>query len=443
MTVTAERSATRRGPAIHVWAAAVSVYLLAVFHRSSLSVAGLIAAERFDISASQLSTFTMVQLLVYAAMQIPVGLMLDRFGPRRMLLVGLTVLTVAQLGFAFAGTYQTGIISRVFVGAGDAMVFISVLRLVSAWFSPLRIPVVTQLTGLTGQLGAVTAAVPMTVAFQHFGWTTTYGAAAAIGIVLGSWLYLVVRDTPERRIMSGPRISAAAVIEALRMSWRQPGTRLAFWTHFSLQYGATVLALLWGFPFFVRGQGLSPTTAGILLTVLTAATMVSGPFIGVLVGKRPFHRSTLVLVILGALVTAWTAVLAWPGPAPVWLLVLLVCTLGVGGPGSMVAFDFARTFNPPERLGSATGIVNQGGFIASLTAIVSIGVVLDVLTPGTGSNYSPDSFTRAMCVQYVLWGVGATQIIRYRRKARTDLAERDPEAYERLRAGGRLLAPQH
>lgn len=442
MTAVAPRPANRRGPAIHVWAAAVSVYLLAVFHRSSLSVAGLIAADRFDISASQLSTFTMVQLLVYAAMQIPVGLMLDRFGPRRMLLVGLTVLTVAQLGFAFAGTYQTGIISRVFVGVGDAMVFISVLRLVSAWFSPLRIPVITQLTGLTGQLGAVTAAVPMTLAFQRFGWTETYGVAAAIGVVLGAWLYLVVRDTPERRVVSGPRISARAVVDALRVSWRQPGTRLAFWTHFSLQYGATVLALLWGFPFFVRGQGLSPTTAGILLTVLTAATMVSGPFIGVLVGRRPFHRSTMVLVILGALVTAWTAVLAWPGPAPLWLLVLLVCTLGVGGPGSMVAFDFARTFNPPERLGSATGIVNQGGFIASLLAIVSIGVVLDVLTPGTSSNYSPSSFTWAMCVQYVLWGIGATQIVRYRRKARTDLAARDPQAYERLRAGGQLLAPQ-
>ncbi|MGH3360558.1 MAG: MFS transporter, partial [Nocardioidaceae bacterium] len=332
--------------------------------------------------------------------------------------------------------------SRVFVGVGDAMIFISVLRLVSTWFAPLRIPVVTQLTGLTGQFGAVAAAVPMTLAFQKFGWTQTYGVAAGLGVVLGAWLYLIVRDSPQEKVVSGPRISAHAVAEGLRSSWRQPGTRLAFWTHFSLQFGATTLALLWGFPFFVRGQGVSPTTAGVLITILTAATMVSGPFIGVLVGRRPFHRSTLVLVILGSLVAAWTAVLVWPGPAPVWLLVVLVCTLGVGGPGSMVAFDFARTFNPPERLGSATGIVNQGGFIASLLAIVGIGLVLDVLTPGTSSSYSADSFTTAMGVQYVLWGVGATQIIRYRRRARTDLASRDPEAYAQLRAGGRVLAPQ-
>ncbi len=440
MTATVARETNVR--ALSVWAAAVAVYLLAVFHRSSLSVAGLIAADRFDISASQLSTFTMVQLLVYAAMQIPVGLMLDRFGPRRMLLVGLTVLTVAQLSFAFAGTYASGIAARVFVGIGDAMIFISVLRLVSTWFPPMRIPVVTQITGLVGQLGAVTAAVPMTMAFQHFGWTDTYLVAAGIGVVLGVWLFLIVRDTPEQRIVRGPSISAEAVIDGLRSSWRQPGTRLAFWTHFSLQYGATTLALLWGFPFFVRGQGVSPTGAGLLLTLLTVATMISGPFVGVLVGHRPFHRSTLVLAILAVLIGAWTAVLAWPGAAPMWLLVVFVCAVGVGGPGSMVAFDFARTFNPPERLGSATGIVNQGGFIASLLAILGIGLVLDVLTPGTSSNYSPESFTWAMCVPYVLWTIGAAQIIRYRRKARTELATRDPQAYEELRYNGRALTPQ-
>ena len=69
-----------------VWLAAVAVYILAVFHRTSLSVAGLAAVDRFGISAAELATFTMVQLLVYAGMQIPVGVLLDRYGSRRLLL---------------------------------------------------------------------------------------------------------------------------------------------------------------------------------------------------------------------------------------------------------------------------------------------------------------------------------------------------------------------
>ena len=81
------------------------VYLVAVFHRSSLAVAGLAATDRFDISASQLATFTMLQLLVYAGMQIPVGLLVDRFGSRSVLLCGTILLTLAQTGFALAETY--------------------------------------------------------------------------------------------------------------------------------------------------------------------------------------------------------------------------------------------------------------------------------------------------------------------------------------------------
>jgi hypothetical protein len=101
----------------------------------------------------------------------------------------------------------------------------------------------------------------------------------------------------------------------------------------------------------------------------------------------------------------------------------------------MVGFDFARTFNPVSRLGSATGIVNIGGFVASLTTIFGIGVVLDVLTPGGSTDYSHDTFRWAMAFQYVIWGFGAVQIWRYRRRTRRKLLHDDPVAYGALRSG--------
>ncbi len=85
----------------------------------------------------------------------------------------------------------------------------------------------------------------------------------------------------------------------------------------------------------------------------------------------------------------WTVVLAWPGDAPFWLLVLLVVVTGVGGPASMIGFDLGRTSNPPERLASATGIINQGGFLASLVLVVAIGVILDWRTPGGSRTPTP------------------------------------------------------
>ena len=401
-----------------VWGVALATYLVAVFHRSSLAVAGLLATERFDLSASQLATFTMLQLLVYALMQVPVGLMVDRYGPRRVLVVGTVLLTVAQVGFALAESYPVALLARVLVGIGDAMTFICVLRLVSRWFAPQRVPLITQLTGTLGQLGSVLAAVPMTIALRELGWTDAYLITASFGVVLTVALLAVVRDAPGTRRLRGPRLSLAAVRVSLSASWRHPGTRLGFWMHFTTQFSATTLALLWGYPFFVQGEGLSEGTAGLLLTLIVVAIMYSGPVLGHLVGRHPWHRSSMVIVIVWAIVAVWTVVLAWPGQAPLWLLVLLTQVVGVGGPASVIGFDLARTSNPAERLASATGIINQAGFSASLILVVAVGLILDWRTPGASTVYSPDAFRWAMSAQYVLWAVGLAQIWRWRRRAR-------------------------
>ncbi|MPZ97501.1 MAG: MFS transporter [Propionibacteriales bacterium] len=418
-----------------VWAAALSVYFLAVFHRTSLGVAGIIAADRFGVTAAQLSTFAMLQLLVYAAMQIPVGVLLDRFGPRRILLTGLALMTLAQVGFAFATSYSTGLLARTFVGIGDAMIFISVLRLVSFWFPPLRSPVITQLTGMIGQLGAIVAAVPLSAALRGFGWERTYLTAAALGVVLAVVLLAVVRDTPAGHEPARMPLRPRAVTAELRQAWSQPGTRLGLWTHFTSQFSANVMALLWGFPFLVTVHDLSPGRAGLVLSLVTASAIVVGPVIGRTVATRPFQRSTLVLGIVSAIVVMWTVVVLWPGPAPVGVLGLLAVVVGVGGPGSMVGFDLARTFNPSHRLGSAIGIVNVGGFVASLLGILGIGVVLDLLTSGSPAGYAAGDFRVAMAVQYVLWAVGGLQIWRYRRRTRKDLLHRDPQGYAAMREG--------
>jgi MFS family permease len=427
-----EPAERRLSQALAVWSVGVATYLLAVFHRSSLAVAGLAATDRFHISAVQLSTFTMLQLIVYAGLQIPVGLLVDRFGPRAVLLTGATVLTLAQTGFAFADSYPLALLARLFVGMGDAMTFICVLRLVNTWFGVRRIPLITQLTGMIGQAGAIIAAIPMTIALSHLGWTKAYLLAASVGVAVVLGLLVVVHDAPNSRSFRGPALSLGDVRRSLAESWQHPGTRLGFWMHFTTQFSATTLGLLWGYPFFVRGEGQSKQTAGVLLTIMVVAVMTAGPVLGWRITVRPWHRSTLVLAIVGAIVTVWTVVLSWPGHAPLWLLVVLVVVTGVGGPASMIGFDLGRTSNPARRLGSATGIINQGGFYASLVLVVAIGLILDWRTPGSGNDYSPSAFRWAMSFQYVLWGIGLVQIWRYRRRARARLKVDDPALWTEL-----------
>jgi MFS family permease len=417
-----------------VLSAAISVYILAVFHRTSLGVAGLIAAQRFHIGSAQLATFTMVQLFVYAAMQIPVGVILDRVGAKKLLVTGVLLMTGGQFAFAFASTFGAGVTARVFVGMGDAMIFISLVQLVALWFPPARTAMVTQMTGVVGQIGAIAATAPLSAALHSVGWTWSFAVAASVGLVLVIVLIVVVKDSPYEN-HHRDELKMRAVGRALKLAWTEPGTRLGLWSHFTVQFGATVFALLWGFPFLVSGQGLTPGAASGLLIIMTVTAVVTSPLIGGFVTRFPYSRSTLILWIVASIMTVWAVVLLWPGRAPLWLLVVLVVVLAVGGPGSMVGFDLARTFNPPTRLGSATGIVNVGGFVASLGTVALIGIILDKVAPGGPSTYTVDSFRVAMSVQYVVWVFGLVQILRFRRKARTAVRRDQPELYAAMRSG--------
>jgi MFS family permease len=399
-----------------VWSAGVAVYLIAVFHRSSLAVAGVEAAQRFGISASVLALFSVAQLAVYAAMQIPVGILLDRFGSRRLLLVGAALMAAGQLGFALAPDVRLAIGARMLIGVGDAMTFISVLRVVAAWFPPRRNPVMVQLTAVIGQLGSVVSAVPLVILLRSLGWAPTYLLGAALGLLAVLLVIVAVRNSPQT--------VEPAVLERIRVRtvFANTGTRLGLWTHFATQFSGTVFALLWGYPFLVDGEGLAPATGALMLSLLTVAVLVSGPLIGTFCGRLPYHRSSLVLGVVGSSALVWAAVLLWPGRAPLWLLVVLVLTLAANGPGSMIGFDFARTFNPPRQFGSASGIVNVGGFTACIGLIIGIGVVLDLLSPTGTGHYPLSAFRWAFALQYIPWTIGAVQVIRYRRTARRELA---------------------
>lgn len=402
-----------------VWGVGVLAYLVAVLQRTSLGVAGLDAVERFGVSASILATFAVLQLLVYAGLQVPVGLMVDRYGPRRLVVTGALLMAAGQAVLATSTAVEVALAGRILVGAGDAMTFISVLRLVSAWMPARRVPLMTQLTGILGQLGQVLSAVPLVALLAGPGWTAAFGSAAALSVLAAVLVLLLVADSPTGPTLAADAPTLSDVGADLATAWRHPGTRLGLWSHFTAQFSGMVFALLWGFPFLVSGQGLTTGQASALLSLFVVAAAAAAPFLGVLVQRHPLRRSWLVLTIVGVTVAAWTVVLAWPGRAPLWLLVVLVLTLAVGGPGSMIGFDYARTFNPPNRLGTATGIVNVGGFVATLLTMLMVGVVLDALGGGT---YALEDFKAALAVQYLVWGVGTVAILRARRRVRARMA---------------------
>lgn len=409
--------------ALFVWGIGCLVYVVAVVHRSSLGVAGIDAADRFGIGASSLSTFAILQVLVYAGMQIPVGLLVDRFGTKRVLTLGIVLFTAGQLGFALSDSFVPALISRAVLGCGDAMTFVSVLRLGALWFPARRGPLVSQCAALFGMAGNLVSTLLLARLLQSAGWTPTYLGTALGGALALVLVLLFMKDGPPGGL-GGPAVSGKRTHLPLRRqiaaAWHEPGTRLGLWTHFTTQFPAMVFLLLWGMPYLVEAQGLSRAAAGTLLTLIVLSSMVFGVVFGHVVGRHHGARTPIVLGVVGTTALAWAALLGWTGGhAPLWLLTVHALVLGACGPASMVGFDFARPANPPERIGTASGIVNMGGFVATMITLLSVGVLLDVFDGGgaAGAPYSADAYRLAFCSIFVLQAVGVSQILRLRARA--------------------------
>ncbi|MCQ8195082.1 MFS transporter [Streptomyces rugosispiralis] len=403
--------------AVAVWGLGVAVYFVAITYRTSLGVAGIDAAERFHINASALSTFSILQVLVYAGMQIPVGLMVDRLGTRKVLMLGVVLFTLGQFGFALSHSYAMALGSRALLGCGDALTFISVLRLGSRWFPARRGPVIAQVAALFGVAGNLVSTLVIARALHGAGWTTTFAGSALGGVAVFVLVLFFLKDHPKGfEPAPASHMGADYVRRQIADAWREPGTRLGLWVHFTTQFPGMVFLLLWGMPFLVEAQGLSRATAGQLLTLVVLSNMAVGLVYGQVIARHHAARAPLALGTVGATALLWGTVLFWPSThAPMWLLIVLCAVLGACGPASMIGFDFARPANPPERTGTASGIVNMGGFTASMTTLLAVGVLLDL----TGQN-----FRIAFASVFVLQALGVTQILRLRGRAHRRERER-------------------
>ena len=425
-----------------IWGVGVAAYVLAVTNRTSLAGVGVDTADRYQVDASTLSMFAVLQLAVYGAMQIPVGVWLDRWGARPIMTIGMVLMAAGQFVIAVSPDVGVAIFARMLLGAGDAAVFPSVLRLIATWFPAQRNPVMVQLTGIVGLSGQLIALVPLAALLHSTSWTIAFGSVAGLGILFAVLVFLIVRNHPPERDAdvsvdtdTGAIIVVTSAVDdrvGIRAAWSHPGTRLAFWSHFTTPFAGTAFIMLWGVPFLTAGEGLSAPVAAAVTTVYVVVGMALGPVLGALSARIPHRRSrALVLPTVFLQMIVWLAVIAWPGPAPLWLLIALAIALGTGGPASMIAFDHARTHNPRHRLSTATGITNVGGFLASLIAIFLIGAALDIQGAGTPETYSLDAFRVAFLTQVPIWLVGAFFIVFERRRTRVLLGLDEPRVRRR------------
>jgi MFS family permease len=330
--------------------------------------------KAFSVNASQLGILSGFYLYAYTLMQIPVGILLDKFGPRRLLTFATICCALGSLLFGYAHVFTIAAIGRFMIGIGSAFAAVSCMHLAATWL-PLRLfALMTGLMVTIGMLGAVGGEAPLSMLNNFLGWRQTLILFGFIGIGLSVIIWLVIRDrvfpTKNRVITHTGFLSGVKHVLKNKQIWV---TSL----YGGLMYLPTpAFAGLWGVPFLVTFYQLPRTTAAFFISLIFIGWAVGSPLFGIISDRIGRRKPPMWLGSTGAL--ACILAILYVPQLPLTIMGILLFLFGFFSSGFLPAFSIAREINPPETNATALGFVNTLNSLGAALAQPFIGLILDM-----------------------------------------------------------------
>lgn len=363
-----------------IWALGASLYLAGFFQRVAPAVMTQELMAEFAIAAAGLGNLSAFYLYGYVAMQIPTGLMADRFGARRVLAAGAAVAAAGGLLFALAPDLYVAYLGRLLIGGAVGVAWVGTLKLAAHWLPAKRFALASGLALAAGMSGAVSAGVPLAAAVGDYGWRPVMLAVALATAVICAAIWIAVRDDPAERGYLGyapPRAASAARTSAwqgLAEVLRYRNTWLIFFAPQGISGATIAFGGLWGVPYLVSVYGFTPARAAFYCSALMLAWALGGPLFGAFSDRMRERKPLYVIGALSALVLWSVIVLAHPTPK---VLLALLVAAGFFSGCMVIGFAFAKESVPAPLAGTATGVANMGSMTGAMLLQPLIGVLLD------------------------------------------------------------------
>lgn len=372
-----------------VWGLGALLYLFAFYQRVAPAVMTDQLMADFAIGGAALGNLSAFYFYAYVVMQIPTGVLADRWGPRRVLAAGAGVAALGSLLFAFAPTFGWAGFGRLLVGASVAVAFVSTLKLASHWFPPQKYALASGMALFFGVSGGVMAGVPLRLLVEQFGWRMVMGSAGVFAALLCLAIWLIVRDDPAERghashhQLDGKGHAHAPVLAGIAEVLTYRNIWLLMLAPIGFSGAVLTFAGLWGVPWLRQVHGLDPKAAAAVTSTLLAAWALGGPLLGN--GSQKLGRRKPLYLISGAIATAgWAAVIFLP--LPLWLMIPLLVAIGFASGNIIIGFAWAKESLPLRLMGTASGVVNMGPLLGGVLLQPGIGWLLDRGWNGTEAN---------------------------------------------------------
>lgn len=330
--------------------------------------------KTFQVSAAGFGIISAFYFYAYAPMQLPAGLLFDRYGPRKLMTCALILCAIGSFFFASTNSLFTAALGRLLIGIASAFSFIGVLVLVSRWFPPHQFAFLAGVAQLMSSVGAMFGEMPLAALIEVVGWRYASFILAVIGLCLAALIWFVIRDYPHQPTQSAPQRHFKEEWRRLLSVCHRSYTWIIGAYAFTIWTPIAVFAALWGVPYLQQKYQVSVLVASGLCSMIWLGIGVGSPLLG-WVSDR-FYSRRLALSISSIFGLGATLILLYMPNVSINWMYLVLFMFGFGAGGQTVSFAVVKDNNPAELVGTASGFNNLSVLVGGAIFQPLVGIFL-------------------------------------------------------------------
>lgn len=364
-----------------VWGLGCLFYFYECLLQVSPSVMSSELMRDFSVTSQTLGVLSGIYFYSYAAMQLPGGVMMDYFGPQRLLTIATTICAASTIAFGLTDNFFMACLARLMIGFGSAFAAVGAMKLAANWFPAERFALLTGMMVTIGMLGAIFGEAPLAMLVDSAGWRQSMVIMGSLGLVLAILIFTVAKDVPKKSRAQHaassddePMLSSLITLLRNRQLWL-----VAFYG--GLMYMATpIFCGLWGVPFLMFKMHIAKSTAANYISLVFIGWAIASPLWGIFSNRIGLRKPPMYIGSVGALISSLIFIYA-----PIesdWIIELFLFTFGIFSAGFLPAFAVAKELCSKKYVATGLSFMNMMNMVGIAIGQPLIGFVLDQLWQG-------------------------------------------------------------